>query len=117
MFKLNIFYQYKIHDMENLIFNYISQNHAIDKTKLFKLIYEENVHPSNIIINYTKHYNRFNNILKFFILIILAILLIHGNGIILISFGFIGLIILMLYLRYIDEQFYNIYNTLLSKLL
>ena len=49
MLKANIFRQYKVIDMENFIFNHISQNQSINKTKLFDTISKEHKQPSENI--------------------------------------------------------------------
>ena len=117
MLKINIFRQYKVTDMENFIFNYISQNQFINKTKLFDIISKEHKQPSENIIKLTKHYNLFNNIFRIFVIFILVILFIYGqSNILLIAINLLMLIGLLSYQYYIDKKFYNICNDFILKL-
>lgn len=117
MLKINIFRQYKVIDMENFIFNHISQNCFINKTKLFDTISKEHKQPSKSIVNLTKHYNLFNNIFRIFVIFILVLLFMYGSSnMLLIGLNLFMLIGLLIYQYYIDKKFYDICNEFILKL-
>ena len=116
MLKINIFRQYKVIDMENFIFNHISQNQSINKTKLFDTISKEHKQPSENIVKLTKHYNLFNNIFRIFVIFIFIILFVYGQSNILIAINLLMLVGLLIYQYYIDKKFYDICNDFVSKL-
>ena len=108
LFIKKIFYQYSVNDIENFIFNILSRQPNINKHKLFNLINNENNQPSEKIINLTHHYNLFNNILRCAIISLILLFIFMGINNILIGIGFVYFFILLIYQRYIDEQFYLI---------
>ena len=117
MLKINIFRQYKVIDMENFIFNHISQNQSINKTKLFDTISKEHKQPSENIVKLTKHYNLFNNIFRIFVIFIFIILFVYGQSNILIAINLLMLVGLLIYQYYIDKKFYDICNDFILKLI
>jgi len=118
MLKLNIFRQYKVIDIENCIFNHISQNHFINKNKLFDIISKEHKQPSENIVKLTKHYNLFHNIFRIFAIFILIILFVYGqSNMLLIGINLLMLVGLLIYQYYIDKKFYDICNDFVLKLL
>ena len=110
---------YSVVDIQNNIFFMVCQRCCTaNKRRLFQFMQEEINHPSEDIINITKHLNFFNTIIKFAVLFMIITFLVQGGvTLFLIEFGFILLMFMLPYQYYIDGKIYNISTAWINKLL